>query len=333
MNRLRGARPWALPLALACGVLAANNSTASGDEPDAPPARRAADAVAASVVQMRHVGSVGTKLGATSAPLSGVVIAPGGWVVTSDFGLAEDPAATVVRYSDGRRSPAKLIARDHHRGLALFRAADPPEGPAPLEEAVTVRPGETTVAVGRALRHDDVNLAVGVVSAVGRFGGVAVQTDAAVSPTNYGGLLVNLRGEAIGVLTPLAPKGQSGADWYDSGIGFAIPLEAIRQRLRELQGGRSINPGWLGCAFESDAPLREPALVSEVREGGPASTAGIAAGDTLVAIDERPTPTVSDFRRILSGYDAGESVKITLRRGGRRRDLTVALAEHPASDR
>ena len=89
-----------------------------------------------------------------------------------------------------------------------------------------MRVGQWAIAVGRTFESDRPNMAVGILSALDRVWGKAIQTDAAVSPNNYGGPLVDIRGRVLGVLVPLSPEAadeMAGVEWYDSGIGFAIP--------------------------------------------------------------------------------------------------------------
>ena len=95
-----------------------------------------------------------------------------------------------------------------------------------------MRVGQWAIAVGRTFESDRTNMAVGILSALDRIWGKAIQTDAAVSPNNYGGPLVDIQGRVLGVLVPLSPEATdevAGVDWYDSGIGFAIPAEHIER--------------------------------------------------------------------------------------------------------
>ena len=104
-----------------------------------------------------------------------------------------------------------------------------------------MRVGQWAIAVGRTFESDRPNMAVGILSAVERIWGKAIQTDAAVSPNNYGGPLVDIRGRVMGVLVPLSPEAAgevAGMEWYDSGIGFAIPMEHIQPGLAAAEKGR-----------------------------------------------------------------------------------------------
>src|SRR5581483_2693570 len=117
--------------------------------------------------------------------------------------------------------------------------------------------GQWALAVGRtwsAGADGPPSVSVGIVSALDRIWGKAVQTDAKVSPTNYGGPLVDLQGRVIGVLVPASPRAEgetAGLEWYDSGIGFAIPLEDVLAALPRLKQGKDLKRGLLGVTMKS----------------------------------------------------------------------------------
>ncbi len=118
--------------------------------------------------------------------------------------------------------------------------------------AAEIRVGQWAVAVGRTFRPDRTNVSVGIVSATDRMFGKVLQTDADVSMANYGGPLVDIRGRVLGVIVPMAPQATSevaGVEWYDSGIGFAVPLAAITDRLEMMKRGDDQHAGMLGIGL------------------------------------------------------------------------------------
>ena len=134
---------------------------------------------------------------------------------------------------------------------------------------------------------------VGIVSATHRIWGKAIQTDAKISPANYGGPLVDIRGRVLGVLVPLSPqphaaRGETsevaGAEWYDSGIGFAVPLDEILPRLPAMREGKDQHPGLLGVSLKTGDIYSLPAEIAASQAGSPAYKAGLRAGDTIVEI-------------------------------------------------
>ena len=326
MNRNRTYLPWTLAVrALVLFLLTVSPAFAQEEVRQLGRAeqmafQQAANAVAGAVVQLQHFGD------RSRAPVTGVLIAPGGWVVTSFNSLEERPTRTLVTLANGQRCPARLVARDFSRHLALFQSQQELSGRVPaLKTAAAPQPGQWAIAIGRTHRVDKVSLSVGVVSATHRFGGRAVQTDAAVSPANYGGPLVNLAGEVIGILVPLAPPGQQGTEWYDSGIGFAVPLDQILARLETLQAGHDIKPGQLGLSLAPGDPLRNPPVVAAVFPTGPAEEAGIAPGDAIIAFDGQEVSTSVQLTRLVSGRDAGERIRLRLRNDGEEREVELVL--------
>src|SRR5206468_8293978 len=124
--------------------------------------------------------------------------------------------------------------------------------------------------------------------ALGRIWGKAIQTDAKVSPLNYGGPLVDLQGRVMGVLVPASPRGQdetAGVEWYDSGIGFAIPLEDINAVLPRLKEGQDLKKGLLGVTLQSTDIYGATPVVGSIAPDSSAAKAGIKGGDVIVEID------------------------------------------------
>ena len=120
-----------------------------------------------------------------------------------------------------------------------------------------LREGQWTIALGRAL---DVKMdrapavSVGVISALNRIWGKALQTDAKISPVNYGGPIVDIQGRVQGILIPASPRGEdeiSGFEWYDSGIGFAVPMEDVFGGAAPAEKGKDLQKGLLGVAMKS----------------------------------------------------------------------------------
>ena len=160
-----------------------------------------------------------------ASPSTGTVVAPGR-VLTTDFAIPDDVTESLVVLADGGRRVARVLGRDRSRGLVLLAVADLPATPH-LEPAARAElaPGQWAIAVGRGWTATAPSVAVGILSATNRGWGKAVQTDAAVSPMNYGGPLVDLEGRVIGVLTPL-PADTAG---LTEGI-FAIRCLLPQQR-------------------------------------------------------------------------------------------------------
>ena len=173
-------------------VAVAANSTNAEHAVDAA-VNRAVDQVAPRVVQLRYFGGGDDSLGVAAAPVTGYAIDEH-WVVTSTYGLQQDPIGVLCHFADGTQSQARVVARDHNRQIALVSVGANGSSNPPELTGRAARVGETAIALGRVYDADSVNVTIAVVSAVGRLGSRAVQTDALVSPVNYGG--------PSGVMTP-----------------------------------------------------------------------------------------------------------------------------------
>jgi len=229
--------------ALLATLLAA---TASAEEPDLELLEQqafqaAVERVAPSVVRIETIGGLEKVEGVLfgTGPTTGLVVSADGYIVSSAFNFLNQPASILVQLPDGSPKPARLVATDHNRMIALLKIeAEQPLAVPEIAPPGEMRVGQWAVAVGRAFEGKRPNLAVGIVSALGRIWGKAVQTDAAVSPNNYGGPLVDIRGRVIGLLVPLSPqetREAAGVEWYDSGIGFAVLAQDIQDLVPRLK--------------------------------------------------------------------------------------------------
>jgi serine protease Do len=154
-------------------------------------------------------------------------------------------------------------------------------------------------------------LSAGIVSATSRISGKAVQTDANTSPANYGGPLIDLGGHVLGVCVPLSPGAReeaAGAEWYDSGIGFAIPLDGLEGVLARLRTGERLQHAFLGVRA---APFGDPPTAAEIEEvipNSPAAHAGLLAKDKIVAIGGANVLDVLHLATVIHRYVAGDSI-------------------------
>src|SRR5262245_46807733 len=208
--------------------------------------------VAPSIVQIETSGGAdligsgasGSQVRKGVGPTTGLVVSADGYIISSAFNFANKPAAVIVSVPGKReRFPARTVATDHTRMLTLIKIEVnglPVPQAAPKRD---LRVGQWALALGRTWAPSDAppSVSVGIISALGRIWGKAVQTDAKVSPVNYGGPLVDVEGRVIGVLVPASPRAEgdaAGVEWYDSGIGFAVPLEDVNATLARLKEGQ-----------------------------------------------------------------------------------------------
>ena len=257
-------------------------------------------------------------------PTSGLVVDKDGYIITSTFNFANKPSDIFVTVPGKDRKVAKVVATDTSRMLTLLKAdyTDLPVPPAFPKQNITV--GQWSLAMGRSLDPEVTvvpGYSRGVISAVGRIWGKAVQTDAKVSPVNYGGPLAAIDGRVIGVLVPASPQGEgetAGVEWYDSGIGFAIPFEDVLKVVPRLKGGKDVGRGMLG--FNPKEPGEEynvPVTIGSIASDSAALKIGLKVGDVIVRIDGKPVPHYSALRHTLGPKYEGDAIDLVVTRDGK----------------
>lgn len=285
---------------------------------------------------------------------SGFVIDPRGYILTN-FHVVQEAQSIEVVLGDKSRYPAKFIGADQRNDVALLKID--PKGKKlealTLGDSSKLQVGQKVLAIGNPFGFQS-TLTTGVVSALGRtvqtsqstFIDEAIQTDAAINRGNSGGPLIDSRGEVIGINSAIyTPSGTT------AGIGFAIPINTARRiahdlitegRVREAYlGVQTLSVGgWLSEAL--DLPVQEGLLIEVAKQGGPAATAGLhggnqqalagmqritIGGDVIVAIDGQKVADQSDMNLILNRKRPGDTVKVTVYRGGKKLDVPVKLGE------
>lgn len=291
--------------------------------------REAVAVVDPSVVRIQTLGGldrIGDVLAGTG-PTTGVVVGSDGWIITSSFNFASLPSSVLVTLHDGRNFPAKVVAKDLLKQLTLLKIeADNLVVPVavPQEE---MKVGQWSIAVGRTYSVKTPNISVGIVSALNRVWGKALQTDAKISPANYGGPLVDVVGRVQGILVPLTPMSQeltSGVQWYDSGIGFAIPFDDVLANLDRLKKG-DLQTGLLGITFKKDGLDQESAVVGRVRVRSPAEEAGLKSGDRFVEVNGEPIRRQADVKHVFGRLYADDEVSMVVARGDEQLELEATL--------
>src|SRR6059058_1256047 len=285
---------------------------------------------------------------------SGFLIDPRGYILTN-FHVVEGAQSIEVVLGDQSRYPAKFIGADQRNDVALVKIE--PKGKhlvaLSLGDSGTLQVGQKVLAIGNPFGFQS-TLTTGVVSALGRtvqtsqttFIDEAIQTDAAINRGNSGGPLINSHGEVIGINSAIyTPNGTT------AGIGFAIPINTAKNIANDIiTDGRvhraflgvetlPVN-GWLSEAL--DLPVKEGLLVERATKGGPAAAAGIRGGDrvaqagmrriyiggdVIVAIDSQKIAGQFDVNVLLNRKRPGDTVTVTLYRGGKKMDVPVKLGE------
>ncbi len=264
--------------------------------------------------------------------------------VITNYHVVQGADRAQVTLADHSNWPARLVGRSAEKDLAVLQIEAPAARlrPLPIGRSADLQVGQAVFAIGNPFGLDQ-TLTTGVISALGReiqsLAGVpirgVVQTDAAINPGNSGGPLLDSGGRVIGVNTAIfSPSGAY------AGIGFAIPVDTLAWVAPELiRHGRVVRPT-LGVQVASDALARdlglEGALVVNVVPGSGADRAGLRPtrfdrlgrvdlGDVIVAVDGKPVASDADLLFLLERREPGERVRVTVERGGRRRDVAVVL--------
>ncbi len=271
---------------------------------------------------------------------SGVVWNDDGVVVTNDH-VVSGATALQVAFADGRRADADVIATDPQTDLAVLRTSRRGAPAASFAEALP-RVGELAIAIGNPLGFEN-TVTAGIISGLGRaIPGAAqeapalidlIQTDAAISPGNSGGALVNADGAVVGINVAYIPP-TAGAE----SLGFAIPAPTVRDVVTQLLDTGRVRHAFFGVRPASLTPeiaqrfdLRQDrgVLVLEVTAGSPAAAAGIRPGDVLVRAGDRRLETVEAFLSVLRARSPGDTLEVALARGGEERTVAVRLGERP----
>ena len=267
---------------------------------------------------------------------SGALIRRDGMILTNAHVVGT--ARTVqVGLADGRKVTGTVLGRDAGLDVAVVRIPVNDAPVAPLGNSDQLQVGQIAIAIGNPLGLER-TVTTGVISAVNRpgrtLGGETfIQTDAAISPGNSGGPLVDSRGALIGINSAeLLGQGVQG-------LGFAIPINlAMAMANQVLATGRYVRP-FLGIVFSDvDAdlaaqfrlPVREGVLVTDVGRGTPAAAGGLREQDIITRINETPVAMGGDVRRVLRSLKPGDTVRLTVVRppNGTRATLNVRLGKY-----
>jgi serine protease Do len=278
-------------------------------------------------------------MGAFAMPgqASAVVWDRTGYLLTNQH-VVEGATALKVHLADGRELPGEVVGGDAVTDIALVKVDAVEVRTARLGDSDALKVGQIVLAVGHALGlPGGPTVSTGVVSALGRpllgsdfiFEGL-VQTDAAINPGNSGGPLLDLSGSVIGINTAMIPFAQ--------GVGFAIPVHAVRRIADELRrNGRIVRP-WVGVQVAELGPEiarshglvpNSGLLVADVVARSPAHRAGLRAGDVLTRVGPFEIRRVRELIESLSKFPVGSEAEIGATRAGRTFAVNVPLEEAP----
>ncbi len=289
---------------------------------------------------------------------TGFFVSEDGMILTNAHLVSDTEADYTVLTNDGKKYPAKVLARDTLRDLAIIKIEREKnvdkEGKLKLEPFPTAKLGnsdklqigQTVIAIGNALGEFRNTVSVGVISGLGRTvtaggGGMVetledvIQTDAAINQGNSGGPLLNLKGEVIGVNFAMAQAAEN--------IGFAIPINKAKKDIEQIKTLGKISYPFLGVRYvlinetiqgENNLPVDYGAWVIKGEQGEPAifpgsvaETVGLQEGDIIVEFNSEKIMTENTLAKIIMKYNPGDKITLKVLRAGKEKIFEVTLGE------
>lgn len=313
-----------------------------------------AEKVSPSVVSIMTNVSTQTIFGAVQqqAAGTGVVVSKNGYILTNKHVVEGASAVTVVTSDGTSYENATVVGSDPLNDVAYLKINGVSDlAPATLGDSSTVRVGQGVVAIGNALGQYQNTVSSGIISGKGRpvsasdgSGSASetlsdlLQTDAAINPGNSGGPLLNRSGQVIGINTAVA----AGAE----GIGFAIPINAVKGTLKTVLAGKGVQRAYIGLRYITVTPavakrfnlsVKQGAYVSSeggtsaVAANGPADQAGIRDKDVITKINDVSLGDAGGVMTLIGEYAAGDTVSVAYIRDGTERTTKVTLAAYPVN--
>ena len=275
---------------------------------------------------------------------SGVVISSDGYILTCAHVVSGASNITVT--IGDTDYPATVVGEDDTSDVAVLKIDATDLTPATVGNSDSLAVGESVLAVGNPLGELGGTVTSGIVSALNRSVSIQgsssvntmslIQMDASVSPGNSGGGLFNMNGELVGIVN--AKSSDSDAE----GLGFAIPVnDAVKVAQELLENGYVTGRPYLGISYYAVTDAQTAAqlgvnaygvYIVEVVKGGPADKAGLQAGDRIVSMDGSEVATQSDLGTLMQNHKAGDTIEITVARGGQMQTVTVTLGEKGADN-
>jgi serine protease Do len=281
---------------------------------------------------------------------SGFLISSDGYIVTNDH-VAGKATKVIVTMTDGRQYDAKIIGSDPTSDVALLKIEGENLPFIQLGNSDDVIVGEWAIALGNPFGLFEINskptVTVGVISNTGvnlapqdnRIYRGMLQTDAAISSGNSGGPLVNALGQVVGVNATIFSTAQSRTGAGSIGIGFAIPVNRVRDVVEDLKKGGIDRDFWTGLRVRQvdeniarylKLKTAEGVVIAEIAQNSPASRADLQVGDLLLSINGIPIRTEDDAVFNFTDARVGDVLKLRVLRDGKELDKSITLTRRGA---
>jgi S1-C subfamily serine protease len=267
---------------------------------------------------------------------AGVVYDKNGDILTDEHVVAGATSVNVT-FENGYKVGAKVLGTDPSTDVAVIKVNAPASQlhPIPFADSSTAQVGDPVVAIGSPFSLPE-TVTSGIVSAVGRSITApnnftitgSIQTDAAINPGNSGGPLLDGNGRVLGLADQIetnntTPTGQGSS----SGVGFAIASNMVARIANTIIGGHPIKHAYVGVLLNGTST--GGAQISQVQQGSPASNAGLQQGDVVTAIDGKKISSTQQFIETVDTYSPGQSVTLTVKRGGNTQSVKLTLGTRP----
>ncbi len=268
---------------------------------------------------------------------SGVIVDTKGTILTNNH-VIQDATEIIIKLNDGREAPAEVVGSDVDSDLAILKIKLSNLPSIIIGDSEKLRVGDVVLAIGNPFGVGQ-TVTQGIVSATKRHGlGINafenfIQTDASINPGNSGGALINAQGELVGINTAIFSR--TGGNL---GIGFAIPTSLAQEVMKQIVHQGHVTRGWLGVTVRALTPeLRETlafpkgegTVVDGVLREGPAYKAGLLPGDIILRIQDQPTPSPEELRKITAALPPGKLYPIQIAREGQVYDFRVQIGLRP----
>lgn len=271
---------------------------------------------------------------------TGFILTEDGYVVTNHH-VIDGASKITITMNSGAEYAARLIGSDATNDVALLKVEATGFQPVTIGSSSQLKVGDQVVAIGNALGELSSSLTVGFVSGMDRDiatdGSIInmIQTDAAINSGNSGGPLFNAQGQVIGITTAKY-SGTTGSGATIEGISFAIPMDDVVGMLDDLREFGYVRSAYLGVMVREMDPevvaaygLPMGVYVTDVTAGACAAAAGVRAKDIIIGMGGYKIENMGDLSRALRAYEAGETVTLTVWRGGAEVILSVTLDAKP----
>ncbi|OGF45370.1 MAG: hypothetical protein A2452_04175 [Candidatus Firestonebacteria bacterium RIFOXYC2_FULL_39_67] len=276
---------------------------------------------------------------------SGMIVTEDGFILTN-YHVVEDATSVKVILTNDKKYDAEVKGYDVRHDMAVLKIKSSDKFPAvELGDSDKLMVGDIVIAVGNPFGYEN-TVTMGIVSAKGRLfdnmdiEGIpkriphVIQTDAPINPGNSGGPLFNIEGEVVGVNMAIAGNFSMGSVG-NMGVGFAIPINDVKVKLKELKEGRKNKDEtpWVGVRLqEVDEKLSKKlkvdsgVLITEVDENGPGKEAGLKSGDVILQFDGKEVKSPKNIIEMVASREVGEVVIFKIVRDGKEKEIKIILA-------